>query len=558
MVPPREDLLLDESEPDSGLDIGQLLLFGIGRFRYWIVLFAILGGFGGLATGLMKPNAFSSEVKVLVRPGYRMLRSPAAILDPDPGRATGRGTAVMDEVELLRNPQLAERVVQKVGAQLVLQPYDPRSRDNDQSSWLTRKLHELQASWSARSPASIADDNPLAQQAATEMVTKNLRLVTSRFTDVITIYYTAHSPGIAKTIAEAFLEVARERHAEVFASKDEFEMVTKKYEKAVEKRDLANRAFQEHQQQCGIVDFDVQRGEAEQVIRQQQTFIDQDRIQLESIKGELSLLDERLESIDSEVELEQPTVAVRQLNPEYVRLQQALSDLQSQRRGLSGQFVQTSERFLSEDKYFSEQIEAIAKSLATTEEWLSPGAGGAGSANPFYALTVATRLSLELEQTRLLTGLVFREQLLKRYEVQLRDVMSCELVHRNHVNAIAGAQQQAATLAAIHTFQSNLATIDPSASLIVIQPATLPIKKDGPERLKTLLLGLALGLFGGLVFATLRQLASSSLRYPAEAETFLGIPVLGLVPESQGWRRQGRKLRHTLERAQRQAAPKPA
>lgn len=557
MAQHTDDLILDDPGQDSGPDIGQLLVFGIGRFRYWVALFVVLGGLGGLAAALMKPNQFSSEVKVLVHPGIRMLRSPDSILDANQ-TAGGSGTVVFDEVHLLSNPELAERVVARVGASFILQPYDPSTLDSNKTSWMMRQLHVLQASWSSRSDASVADDSPLAQQAAAEMVVKNLRLVTARGTNVIAIYYTAHSPTIAKTVAGAFLEVALERHGEVFASEKDLKTVTDKYEQALEKARSANQAFSDHKDLCGIVDFDVQREESVRVIQQQRALIDQDKIQLESIKGELALLDERLKNMNSEVVGDRPTVAIPMRNPAFDQLQLRKLTLEGQRDSLSGRFVETSDFYIAEHEFFTSQIEEIGETLETIEEFLPLVTIGGGVANPVYAQTVASRLTREQQQRFLLSGLDSRQTLLRRYEAHLADVMSCELAHRNHLVAIARSERDAGTLADIYTRESTLASIDQSASLKVFQSAILPTEKDGPQRLQTLLLGLALGLFGGLAFAVLRQLADSKLTYPAEVETVLGIPVLGLVPESRGWRRLGRKLGRGLATDRKNPTPEPA
>jgi hypothetical protein len=87
-------------------------------------------------------------------------------------------------------------------------------------------------------------------------------------------------------------------------------------------------------------------------------------------------------------------------------------------------------------------------------------------------------------------------------------------------------------------------------NLTTVHEATLPLVKDGPDRLKGMLIALVLGVFAGCGFAVLRQMLDRRVRYRSSVERMLGVPVLGVVPEEPRWKRIG-------TRARRLALPSP-
>jgi uncharacterized protein involved in exopolysaccharide biosynthesis len=94
---------------------------------------------------------------------------------------------------------------------------------------------------------------------------------------------------------------------------------------------------------------------------------------------------------------------------------------------------------------------------------------------------------------------------------------------------------------------SALAKIDleGDTNLTVLQEPTYPIEKEGPKRLKLLILGFAAGLaLGGLV-AVLRQAFETNLRYPSTVQRWSGLQLLAVIPESPDVRRLQR-VRHFI------------
>lgn len=64
----------------------------------------------------------------------------------------------------------------------------------------------------------------------------------------------------------------------------------------------------------------------------------------------------------------------------------------------------------------------------------------------------------------------------------------------------------------------------------ILDPANLPTKPSKPDRMKIVLVGLALGLGGGVGFVFLLEYIDSSFRKPEDVYSVVGLPVLATVP----------------------------
>jgi capsular exopolysaccharide synthesis family protein len=81
------------------------------------------------------------------------------------------------------------------------------------------------------------------------------------------------------------------------------------------------------------------------------------------------------------------------------------------------------------------------------------------------------------------------------------------------------------------TKESTLTGEGPIPNLRVVDRAEIPLIPATPEWVKTLLLGVGVGLFGGIGLAFLLHFLDNTLKTPQEVERLLGLPILGLVPD---------------------------
>jgi uncharacterized protein involved in exopolysaccharide biosynthesis len=118
--------------------------------------------------------------------------------------------------------------------------------------------------------------------------------------------------------------------------------------------------------------------------------------------------------------------------------------------------------------------------------------------------------------------------------VQLRgDVLRAEETVRQAELSMAEAEQKRAL------------RLGEFSSLSTIEDASVPLEKEGPERLRLILGAAAAGLFAALVLAVLRAMSDSVIRRPQDMEALDGVSVIGMMP-----RLSRRNLRrHAVARA---------
>ncbi len=71
------------------------------------------------------------------------------------------------------------------------------------------------------------------------------------------------------------------------------------------------------------------------------------------------------------------------------------------------------------------------------------------------------------------------------------------------------------------------------SNVSVVQAASLPLVPEKPRKLRNVGLGLLLGLFGGLVFAFVREYLDDTLNTVEAVEKRLGVPVLGEISRKE-------------------------
>ncbi len=81
------------------------------------------------------------------------------------------------------------------------------------------------------------------------------------------------------------------------------------------------------------------------------------------------------------------------------------------------------------------------------------------------------------------------------------------------------------------TKESTLTGEGPIPNLRVVDRAEIPLLPASPPWMRSLLLSVAVGLFGGIGLAFLLNFLDNTLKTPEEVMRLLGLPILGLVPD---------------------------
>ena len=313
-----------ESDPAPRFDLWQLLVFGIARSRRLVLTSALIGLAIALAVGILTPNTYISESKLFLRIGRREQVTfetfAGSIEEP-----TASGPTIRDEMHMLSDRAIYERVADELGPAEVLRAADPSHYDDENTSLPTRALHELQALLYGLG-GSVAmmtpDGGPEALRAATKVLHEHSVLVTEPESNVITVLHTSTSPERARAYNQAIVDAFVDRHAGQFSIGRYLEENRRKLIEAEKKRDEANKTYFDLLEQCGFYDFEAQRPTLIAVLEEQEG----DLFTALTTRGETiaqrDALLERIRGVPTQIEI------VREVapNPAYGELRDAIAD----------------------------------------------------------------------------------------------------------------------------------------------------------------------------------------------------------------------------------------
>ncbi len=558
----NEDLQQEAQAPPTVelRNLGEVLLHAVARFPMTIVLCVATGAFSALAYGLVQPNQYMSVGLLLLRLGAREQQTPESVVNED-AVARGPSVATGDELLILRNPELHERVVDEIGPQRILGPYDPSAADGPNTPWRTRWMHGLQGFMAGMTQPEIMQEGApteLMRKAAVERLADGVSINAQRHASTLVVSYKAHSAELAQEIASVYMRVCQERHREVYGASNELSFINERLSEEEAVKAAAESALQEQRDKDGVYDLRVLQEALAEEIQTLDAEIEQDTILMRSLGGQLEVIDQQLarttpepdEQTDGTVPLDSGSPAM--LGSRYEWLLAQHRDVNSELAEAEKTFLKGSPLYESENKRLrgrletiQAEIEQIEERLASLDSPLTPRSGG-GQPNAVYDGLILQRVEIRRQQEGLKAGTEARAKLLESRKERLSELVSKESLYGELQEAIAAATESTARLRKARAHQRTLEAIDSDESmtnLIVTQEATLPTEKEGPDRAKFLALGTFAGIFMGLALAIARQVMDSRLRYPKCIEDGLGIRVLGVVPEESRWRRHGSRLR---------------
>jgi uncharacterized protein involved in exopolysaccharide biosynthesis len=242
-------------EPEPGLDLPALLRRVWSHSSPWICLFAFVGAAAGLVTGLLHPNTFASETKLFLRAGSREQVTSESLLDlGEPQRPAA--PTMSDELQMLSDVQILERVARRVGPGEILSAADPSDQDGRSASFPVRIFHWVQGLCFRvhTSPHDCSGDCPDCLHLAVKTLRDSVSITNERPSNVIVISCTSTSPERARDLAQAVADTFVERHREQFSLDSLLTAGRAKLELAKQARDDAACAYFDFLTQSGLPD----------------------------------------------------------------------------------------------------------------------------------------------------------------------------------------------------------------------------------------------------------------------------------------------------------------
>lgn len=523
----------EETGPDLRLMLGRSL----ARSFPCVLLLTGLGAAVGIGVGLLKPNLYESHAKLTLRMGAREQITSESLVD-DGERPHAPLPTLVDEMQMLSDVAIFERVARELGPAVVLVPADP-GRDDGLFTAPPIRLYHLLQKFALRGFARM-DASPGEDQVrlATRVLKQDANIQNEPGSSVIHIAYKATSPETARTIVQALAQGFIERHRAQYSVKSVLERSRSQLEQARQDRDEAAKAYVDQVSRSGIALLESQLPRLEVEVSAVEADLFAARLRKEEIARLRSSLSERLTGIPAEVEIQRPAVMVP--NEEYETQLALKRMLLAQKQEM---LIQTrpSEERSRQEKEFDNQIAKVDQKLKGTPKVVVQGSEM--HENLGHAAMESRIVDLEVEEETLPGKLELLESRLESKKARLaelqKQVLSATMLRKDLAAGRDSQESRYAQLVNRVSMLESLESIDANeeANLRLLQAPTLELKKVGPDRLSLFLKGLLAGMAAALAFAVLRQRFDRRLRYPEMFERARGVPVLGVVPHLSSLRR---------------------
>jgi uncharacterized protein involved in exopolysaccharide biosynthesis len=522
--------------PDYGPDLRELFLRGVARSPGWVIGAAVAGCLAGFVYGLVTPDTFVSEAGLLLRVGAREQITAESLVGMEQ-RPQVMSPTMLDEMQMLSDISIYERVVAEVGPQRILVPADPTRDDGPLTSWPVRKLHELQRfgfRWTRPPHDCPSEDCPQCMIVATRVLVRNTKITNEPGSNVIRIAHTSTASDRARLVTQALVDAFIERHREQFSSRALLEKNRDKIDQAKQARDAAANAYIEHVSNSKYIDLDTQLPALEAEIHALENEQFSVSVRREEIARQHELLTEQAQGKSSSFHAASPPLILP--NKEYEAQLARKRSLIAQRWNLAFQELEDEE--LSRRKQeldtqlaqVDQRLSQLPKSLVQSPEPLDEPIAVSPTGEPIEAV-------LKREDR----ALVVKEEMLERRLADKRVWLSgirkqglSEDLKRRDLAAVRDTKEsQYQHLLERFSALEALVNIDmiEDANLQVLNQPTLASESAGPKRVSALLKGLLAGLAVGIFAAMLGQWRDARQRGAGTPQPAGGgVPVLGVVP----------------------------
>lgn len=537
-----DDYAVREPEADR-TDLREMLGRVVLPALPWMLGFVLLGALGGIGLGLLRPDTFESSSKLFLRMGAREQLTSEALLESDEGPRAPPPT-MADELQMLSDGAIFERVAREIGPRTLTEPADPARSDGPQTSLSVHMVHWFRGFLARR----LSDLRSSAEADELLEATRLLRTQSSVTNDprssVILVTSTSSTPELARRVVESLSNAFIQRHREQYSIQALLERSRVQLEEAREARDKAAKAYVDQVSQSGIVVLETQVPRLETELGSLESDLFAAHVRREELNRTRTSLSNRMQGLPAEIEIERPPVMIP--NEEYETQLALKRMLLAQKQELLIQ-SRPSEETRRREKEFDNQIAKVDERLKATPKITSQGTET--QQNLGRTAMEARVVDVEIEDEALLVKIGLLEARVEekraRWSELQKQLLTATMI-RKDLGASRDAQEQRyAQLLGRFSVLQGLDNIDDNtkANLSVLQAPTLELEKVGPKRGSLLLKGLLVGLLAAFGFAFLRAQFERRLCYPESFERARGVPVLGVVPRVSSLRRLTRTAR---------------
>jgi uncharacterized protein involved in exopolysaccharide biosynthesis len=496
-----------------------------GKGLCWFVIAIAATG----AVILYWPRSYRSEALLFVRLGRESVSlDPTATMGQTIAVSESRENEINSILEVLKSRDIAERVVDAVGPELVLAgsdvPIDPSKRPK----WLGDAMGELQ-----RLDAFPVTDH----ERAVTRLEKFLEVWTPKKTSVIGVRYSAATPEAAQRVVAAVLETYRSEHVRLHRSDRSYGFFDEQKRLLQDRLRQARDELRDTKDRAGVTSIESQQLTIQDEIRAIEAQLVASQSELSASEAKVGALKQALDAVPAKLVTQDvvgfPNQAADAMRDSLFKLQATQSEMQS--------------RYTAEHPLMVAMNEQIKRLQATLDEQPKERTQSTTAVHPAHQ---QLELAWRTEQANLASLQARVKKLDAEHQLAIDRVKDLNAKE----SSVAQAQRQVDLLEANYRTYSEkleLARIDQQleteqiSNVSTIQPATYVAKAASPNRPLVASLGLILAVAGGILICLLADYNDHSLKTPDDVEKQLDLPVLMSIPrlakESVSWSQLGRR-----------------
>lgn len=455
-------------------------------------------------TFLMSP-AYESVAVFMVKFGREYLYLPEVGNSSGPYNYFDREKTINTELAILTSADLINNVVEKIGVDNLYPNLLKKTTIDALYNVFFKEKHK-------KFPLKIA---------AAELFLKNLTVLGSDESNVIKVSFQHEDAAMASLALNTYIELYKEKHLETFMDPNASEFFREKVEeyhnqlakiqKRIESYHHEHPAFSmKDQQKLYTMQRDRIESKSKEVENQIAALMEKGK-SLESQLGKMSI------SISRQVEVGQYEL--------IDRAEMDLLTLQSQETELAQKYIGSHPSLIS----VREKIELVKNFIQDQKKNLKDKVYSSKSEvyqeiEKDIAKNKANLQAKKAEIAMLKKQIIEVDQNLRTFATSKIELSSMdrELAQISHNYMLYKSKLDEMQV-------SNDMDKEKLTNIRLIQNAETPVSPVRPKKMINLVVGLILGLFAGLCFASISEYFNHGLNYPEQVEYRLGLPVLATI-----------------------------
>lgn len=524
--------LTDEGESHFSM---RDILYILFRRKWQVLFFFLLVLSVGIYVAKKVPISYKSSSVFFIKPS-RELQTPDPA-NPDSKTQIRSDQLMRSELEILKSRSLSEILVDKVGIDAVLEPYQIAEPTMDIFIEVSRIFKTNNTN-----PTLIPDPNPHTssikdhsiiklqdvdpdRQMAINLVQRGLE-VSNRDT-LVTLEFTSPKPDYSQYMLKAILDAYQQRRVEVYrVSPKTYREQTDRIRKDLEKAEEELRSYQD---KTGISSLELERT----------MLLDQISTLKEGITDAsiiISASETRIKGIEKVSKLSQMGVLPGSREDQvgsYIRRE--LTNLMAQEAELNSLYPNNAYPV----RKIREQIDRLSTALPVESSTNEINSDISLSLLP--DATAMAGIDVALAQVDLNSEVARRDALKKELaacEVRLVEINKHEVPIKRLSRNVESLQASFTAYTANLQKAEVYASLDNEmiSSISIVQPPTLALRPDTTLQVRIIAFASFFALFGSLAFAFFLNFLDHSLNTIEEVERRLGLPVLAAFPKSRNHR----------------------